>query len=64
MKCSEVYKILLKRGWYVVSQKGSHVKMKHDQSKTVIIFPNHGSAELGKGLEKKILKQSEIKNEN
>lgn len=28
MKCSELYRILTKDGWYVVSQKGSHVKMK------------------------------------
>ncbi|MBI3235375.1 MAG: type II toxin-antitoxin system HicA family toxin [Bacteroidetes bacterium] len=61
MKCSEIYKILLSRGWYIVSQKGSHVKMKHSLSEEVIIFPNHGSTELGKGLEKKLLKKSEIK---
>jgi predicted RNA binding protein YcfA (HicA-like mRNA interferase family) len=61
MKSSEMYKILISRGWYVVSQKGSHVKMKHASSQETIIFPNHGAAELGKGLEKKLLKQSEIK---
>jgi len=27
----------------------------------VIIFPNHGSKELGRGLEKKIFKQAGIK---
>lgn len=36
--------------------------MKHPLSNEIIIFPNHGSAELGKGLEKKLLKQSEMKN--
>jgi hypothetical protein len=29
MKCSELYKILRNDGWYPVSQKGSHVKLKH-----------------------------------
>lgn len=61
MKCSQLYKILTKDGWYPVSQKGSHVKMKHDTKAGIIIFPNHGSQEMGKGLEKKILKDAEIK---
>jgi mRNA interferase HicA len=61
MKCSEAYRILLQDGWYVVSQKGSHVKLKHDLKEGVIIFPNHGSQELGKGLEKKLFKQAGIK---
>lgn len=40
MKCSEAYRILLQDGWYVVSQKGSHVKLKHDLKEGVIIFQN------------------------
>jgi len=35
--------------------------MKHDWRKGMIIFPNHGSQEIGKGLEKKILKSAGIK---
>lgn len=61
MKCSQLYKILIKDGWYPVSQKGSHVKMKHETKNGIIIFPNHGSQEMGKGLEKKILKDAGIK---
>ena len=61
MKCSELFRLLKKEGWYLVSQKGSHVKMKHDTRTGVIIFPNHGSQEIGKGLEKKILKDAGIK---
>jgi len=61
MKCSQLYKILIKDGWYPVSQKGSHVKLKHDTKDGIIIFPNHGSQEMGKGLEKKILKDAGIK---
>jgi mRNA interferase HicA len=52
---------LTKDGWYAVSQKGSHVKMQHQTKKGTIIFPNHGSQEMGKGLEKKILKDAGIK---
>ena len=48
-------------GWYVVSQKGSHVKLKHHTKEGTIIFPNHGSHELGLGLQKKLFKQAGIK---
>jgi mRNA interferase HicA len=61
MKCSELYRRLIKDGWYPTSQRGSHVKMKHDTKTNVIIFPNHGSQELGKGLEKKIIKDAGLK---
>ena len=61
MKCSELFRLLKKDGWYPISQKGSHVKLKHDQKEGIIIFPNHGSQELGKGLEKKIMRDAGIK---
>jgi len=58
MKCSELYRILIKDGWYPVSQKGSHVKLRNDKKPGTIIFPNHRSQELGKGLELKIRKDA------
>ncbi|MCK9613393.1 MAG: type II toxin-antitoxin system HicA family toxin [Bacteroidales bacterium] len=61
MKCSEIYRILLKDGWYPTTQKGSHIKMKHTTKPGTIVFPNHSSQELGKGLEKKIFKDAGIK---
>ncbi|HMR56111.1 MAG TPA: type II toxin-antitoxin system HicA family toxin [Cyclobacteriaceae bacterium] len=61
MKSSELYRLLTQDGWYVVSQSGSHVKMRHKMKTGIIIFPNHGSNEVGKGLERKLLKQAGIK---
>ena len=61
MKCSELYRILINDGWYPVSQSGSHVKMKHNSKPGTIIFPNHGSQELGKGLELKIRKDAGLR---
>lgn len=61
MKCSEAYRILRKDGWYPISQSGSHVKLRHDVKEGVIVFPNHGSQELGKGLQKKLFKRAGIK---
>ncbi len=48
MKCSELLRILKRDGWYPVMQSGSHVKVKHNRKQGVIVFPNHGSRELGK----------------
>ena len=56
MKCSEFIRLLMNKGWYVVSQKGSHLKMKHPSIEGIIIVPNHGSNEIGKGLVAKISK--------
>jgi predicted RNA binding protein YcfA (HicA-like mRNA interferase family) len=61
MKCSELFQLLKKDGWYPISQKGPHVKMIHDKKDGIIIFPNHGNQEVGKGLEIKILKDAGIK---
>ncbi len=61
MKCSEVLRLLKKDGWYVKTQRGSHIKLVHPTKKGVLIFPNHGSAELGKGLQNKLFKQAGIK---
>jgi len=33
----------------------------HPTKKNIIIFPNHGSQEVGTGLEKKILKEAGIR---
>jgi len=56
-----MYRLLTRDGWYPISQRGSHIKMRHQTKKVTIIFPNHGSQELGKGLEKRILKDAGIK---
>lgn len=58
MKSSELLRLLRKAGWYPESQKGSHIKLIHSERSDFIIFPNHGSKEVGKGLEKKIRKQA------
>lgn len=61
MKCSELLRELNRAGWEVISQRGSHVKLRHPELPGIIIFPNHGSRELGKGLEGKIRKLAGLK---
>ena len=55
MNCSQALKIIQEASWYIVAQRGSHLKLKHHQLAGTLIFPNHGSKELGNGLQKKIL---------
>jgi len=62
MKYKDLAKLVKKVGWKEVRQKGSHVIFKHDTIKnpSILVIPNHGSKELGKGLVRKILKQAGI----
>ncbi len=43
MKCSELLRILKKDGWYPVSQKGSHVKLKHETKQEPLFFQIMGA---------------------
>ena len=61
MKCSELFKILRSDDRMAISQKGSHVKMRHPTKKGILIVPNHGSKEMAKGLEKDILKKAGLR---
>lgn len=45
----------------MISIKGSHLKMEHPQKPGIIIFPDHGSREMGKGMERKIRKDAGLK---
>jgi predicted RNA binding protein YcfA (HicA-like mRNA interferase family) len=60
MKSSELLRLLQKDGCYTVSQKGSYIKMKHPFKSGVLIVPNHGSNEVGKGLEMILKKDAGI----
>jgi predicted RNA binding protein YcfA (HicA-like mRNA interferase family) len=60
MKSSELFKHVKKAGWQVISQEGSHIKMRHPEKEGVLIFPYHGAKEVGKGLESLIKKQAGI----
>ena len=56
---NKVIKALEKIGFKVVRQKGSHVRMKHEDSRVVTI-PVHTQQSLGKGLLRKILRDAEL----
>lgn len=58
MKSSALIKLLLKDGWKTIRQSGSHMIMVHPFKKGQLVCPNHGSHEVGEGLEKKIKKDA------
>jgi mRNA interferase HicA len=58
MKSSELIRLLKKDGWVVVRQSGSHMIMEHPTKKGSVVCPNHGSKEVGKGLELKVKKDA------
>lgn len=56
---NEVIKALAKIGFKAVRQKGSHVRLKHED-KRVVTVPIHQGKTIGKGLLRKILRDAEL----
>ncbi|MDD3185254.1 MAG: type II toxin-antitoxin system HicA family toxin [Anaerostipes sp.] len=56
----EMIKLLKKNGFVEVSKRGSHVKLKNEETNKQTIVPYHNKA-LKKGLEQQILKQAGLK---
>ena len=56
----EMVKYLRKNGFEIVSQNGSHVKMRNVETGRQTVIPYHGPS-LKKGLEQAILKQAGLK---
>jgi predicted RNA binding protein YcfA (HicA-like mRNA interferase family) len=57
MTSREMIKHLKKNGFEVVSQNGSHIKMRNDKTGHQTIVPYH-NVDLKKGLEQAILRQA------
>lgn len=61
LSSKEIIKIFGKAGYFIVRQKGSHIRM-HHQTMDPITIPNHKI--IGRGLLKKILRDSKISVDN
>lgn len=59
MKSSELNRLILRNGWVVVRQNGSHVIYEKNGTRYPATF--HGGKEVGKGLEQKIKKEMGLK---
>lgn len=60
MTSQEMIKYLKANGFVVISQNGSHVKLKNPTTGKTVIVPYH-SKDLKKGMEQAILKQAGLK---
>lgn len=60
MTSQEMIELLLRNGFTVTSQNGSHVKLKNTDTHKTVIVPYHCRG-IKKGLEQAILKQAGLK---
>lgn len=59
---NEIIRLLEKIDFQVIRQKGSHVRMKHEDGRVVTI-PVHLGKDIGRGLLGKILRDAELTRE-
>ena len=60
MTPKEIIRYLKKNGFSVISQNGSHMKLKNNKTEKTVIVPCYNKA-MKKGLEQAILKQAGLK---
>jgi predicted RNA binding protein YcfA (HicA-like mRNA interferase family) len=58
----EIVKALVKAGFQIIRQKGSHVKLAHLDGRITVI-PVHKGESIGKGLMSKILRDIDLSKE-
>ena len=56
MTSQEMIKLLLKNGFAIISQNGSHVKLKNTDTHKTVIVPYH-CKDIKKGLEQALLER-------
>jgi len=61
MKVSEILRMLLADGWYLVTTRGSHRQFKHSSKRGRVTVPGKPSDDLAVGTLNSILKQAQLK---
>lgn len=65
LKPKEVLEILLRAGFYVHHQTGSHIQLRHYQKSHLrVTIPHHTRFDLPPSILKNILKQAEVSKED
>ena len=59
VQSNELIRALAKAGFEAVRQRGSHVRMRHPDGRVATI-PVHAGQDIGRGLLRKILRDTEI----
>jgi len=61
MKVSEILRLLLEDGWFLVAQRGSHRQYKHESKPGRVTVPGKPNDDLAPGTQNSILKQAGFK---
>jgi predicted RNA binding protein YcfA (HicA-like mRNA interferase family) len=59
LKAEQAIKALQKAGFVAVRQRGGHIRLKHGDGRVTTV-PNHPAQDIGRGLVRKILRDTEI----
>lgn len=59
LHADEIIRALERAGFQAVRQRGSHVRLKHDDGRVVTV-PVHSGQDIGRGLLRKILRDAEL----
>ncbi len=59
LQATDLLKALKKAGFRTVRQRGSHVRLRHDDGRVVTV-PSHQSQDIGRGLLRKVLRDAEL----
>jgi predicted RNA binding protein YcfA (HicA-like mRNA interferase family) len=59
LSARKVLRILEQMGFEIVRQRGSHVRLKHEDGRVVTV-PVHSGQDISRGLLRKILRDAEI----
>lgn len=57
----EMAKLAKQHGWKEIRQQGSHHLFSHPDFDAIVVIPIHSNKDLGRGLERKILKDLGLK---
>lgn len=60
-KISEILRLLLEDGWFLVAQRGSHRQYKHESKPGRVTVPGKPNDDLAPGTQNSILKQAGLK---
>lgn len=60
-KVSEILRLLLEDGWFLVAQRGSHRQYKHESKPGRVTVPGKPNDDLAPGTQNSILKQAGLK---
>jgi len=59
LKAEDIIKSLERHGFRIVRQRGSHVRLRHEDGRVTTVS-SHSGQDIGKGLLRKILRDTEL----